>query len=91
MKLWKDNKITGEWELPDEEVATRFLASKFGDLDEYPWPLDRALPVFIGANEADGGLQSVFVTDTPDALASYDNVLGLIVEGRNTVSAKENL
>jgi hypothetical protein len=87
VKLWKDNKTANGWELPDEEVAARFLASKFNDLNEYPWWLDRALPVFIGAKETDGGLQSAFVTDTPEAMASYENVVRMIVNARNAESA----
>lgn len=73
MKLWKDNKVDAEWELPDDEVASRFLASKYANPEEYPWPLERRLRVFISDNEPDG-LQSVFDWEDP----SYSSVLDII-------------
>jgi hypothetical protein len=75
MKLWRNNRRSGEWELSNEDIAARFLASKFGDFDEYPWRVDHALPVFIGDPE---GLSSSFEPDDPD----YDRVIDLILEAR---------
>lgn len=77
MKLWKDNKISGEWNLPEEEIAERFLSSKYADPERCPWRLDRALPAFIGDREPDG-LSSVFEGGDP----AYERVVDLILEAR---------
>ena len=85
MRLWRDNKIGGEWNLPEHQVAERFLSSKYGDLDQYPWRLDRALPAFISDREPDG-LSSVFEMGDP----AYERVVDLILQARRTpeLSAK---
>lgn len=71
MKLWKNNKLSGEYELSEQEIADRFLASKYA---EYPWRLDRALGVFIGDNEPDG-LALVWGLGDP----AYEQVVDLIL------------
>ncbi len=77
MKLWKDNKRSGEYELPEQEIADRFLASKYGDLDQYPRRLDRALSVFIADHEPDG-LSSVWEPGDP----AYERVVDIILAAR---------
>lgn len=77
MKLWRENKISGEWDLSEHEIAERFLGSKYGDLEQYPWRLDRALPMFISDREPDG-LSSVFEVGDP----AYERVVDLILEAR---------
>jgi len=47
IRLWKENKPTGAWELSEEEVARRFLASEYAGQLRDTWPLDRALAAFI--------------------------------------------
>lgn len=89
MKLWRDNKKTGGWELPNEEVAERFLASNYADLDQYPWPLERAFPVFVGAPEVRGGLSSTPDLDTEEGKAEIRAVLRLIQKARNAAWAAE--
>jgi hypothetical protein len=81
MKMWKDNKITGEWELADEEIARRFLASEFGNASRYPWPLERALSAFITAGEPIG-LSSVW-----EDRAAFDRITDLISETERTTQA----
>ena len=68
MKLWRDNKIDQEWELPEREIAERFFGSPYAD---EPVPLDRALRLFIAAPD---GLSSVWVDD-----AAYDRILDIVV------------
>ena len=59
MKLWKDNRTDQEWELPNEEIITRFKKS-------YHWKnrtnyrgYDMALRHFI-SDRLNDGLNSVF-------------------------------
>jgi hypothetical protein len=75
VKLWKDNRLDGAYELAEQEIADRFLASQFGNPDECPWPLDRALRAFITEHEPDG-LSSVFENDDP----GYDRVVHLVLD-----------
>lgn len=73
MKLWKDNRIDQEWELVEEEIADRFLASKWADAEAWPWPLDRRLRAFM--TEKDDGLSSVWTDE-----AAYERVVGIILD-----------
>ena len=72
MKFWKDNRKDGEWELPNAEVADRFFKSPFAELWK-DYQLARVIPMFITANESEGGLQSVFDHDK-----DYEEVCELI-------------
>lgn len=58
VKLWKDNRIDGEWELCLSEIADRFMASPYNS-DDYKlsWPLQRTIRAFITSSD---GLSSVF-------------------------------
>lgn len=55
MKLWKENRKYGEWELPDEEIAKRFMASRYYQGKDNP--ICRDLIYFITDKD---GLNSVF-------------------------------
>jgi len=79
MKLWKDNRVANEWEMPDQDIVVRFLASKYNDTTAYPWPVDRALRIFISDNEPEG-LQSVWDEGDP----AYDRVLELVTAARRS-------
>ena len=70
MKLWKDNLISGEYEMTPAEVAKGFLASKWNDQQ---WLLRRALLVYIG--EHDDGLGSAVSTPEPE----LDEVEDLVI------------
>lgn len=48
MKVWKGNSIDSpEYELSPSAAAESFLASEYGDMDEYPWPVERALAAHL--------------------------------------------
>lgn len=69
MKLYKDNRIDGEYELTTTEIADGFLASEYAD---WHTPLLRALHVYIGA-----GLNS-----TTEDHAGLDRVVDAIIAAR---------
>ena len=71
-----------EYELAEQEIADRFLVSKYGDLDQYPLRLDRALSAFIADHEPDG-LSSVWEVGDP----AYERVVDLIVAARRNIDA----
>ncbi len=73
MRLWRDNSIDGEWDLPEEEIARRFLASDWADV---AWPLDRALRAFM-TDKGKGGLSSVWEDG-----AAYDRVFDIVLQAR---------
>lgn len=51
MKLWKDNRIAGQWELTTDEIAERFLKTESAMKMLDGWPLRRALLAFICGHE----------------------------------------
>jgi hypothetical protein len=71
VRLWKHNKIAGEFEMPEGEIAERFLAS---DYAAYPWRTDRALAAFITDHEPHG-LSSVWEDSDPAFYAVIDLIL----------------
>lgn len=73
MKLWRDNKIAGEWERSEEDIARGFHASPWAG---HLWPLDRRLRAYLTANETEGGLQSVWVDQ-----AAYARLVELVEDG----------
>lgn len=60
MKLWKNNRIDQEWELDDNDIVSRFEASEWSTIEE--WPTERRLRAFLTSSEHDG-LSSVFEED----------------------------
>ena len=74
MRLWKDNRTDQEWTLEDAEIARRFWASQYGRNTLEGVRLDRALPLFIGAKESEGGLQSVWDSEHLAGLREYDRL-----------------
>ena len=68
MKLWRGNRLDGEWEAPVEELAERFCQEDpYADSE---WPLVRKLGVWMGDPE---GLNSVVeATD-------FDELLGAVL------------
>lgn len=64
MRLWENNRVDQEWELPDEEIIDRFLAS---DYRERFVNLDRALRFFL-ANNRPPALNSVWEPTDYDLL-----------------------
>lgn len=79
MKMWKDNKRDGEWEMSDGEIVRRFLASKYGDLDQYPVGADRALRAFLTDHEPDG-LSSVWEPGD----SAYGRIVDLVLDARRS-------
>ena len=55
MKLYRDNRRSGEWELTEEEIARRYLASDYATW--WHWPLERKLSLFL---ESSNGLSSTW-------------------------------
>lgn len=52
MKLWKGNKIDGEWELSNKEIVNKFLESRYGTLKYLRcFTIERALVYFISAKD----------------------------------------
>jgi len=74
MRLWRDNSIDGEWELPEDEIARQFLASGWAEIT---WPLDRALRAFMTDK---AGLSSVW-----EDIAAYDRVFDIVMQARRDV------
>ena len=82
MKLWKHNRIDGEWELAAAEIAARFwayVATRAGSGEVAN--LDRELRAFVTGDEKDGGLASVF-DEGPGFEAVYDAALASWPEPR---------
>lgn len=71
MKLWTHNKISGEYELSEQDGVDRFVASTYAD---DPWPLNRALGVFIGYHEPNG-LASAWKVGDPAFERTVDLIL----------------
>lgn len=61
MKLWKGNRLNGEWELSNKEIATKFLKSSYYKkrYDQYRGTVN-ALVFFITAKD---GLDSTWEYD----------------------------
>lgn len=61
IKLWKDNKLAGQWNIEIDELARRFWQwNADNDRLTDSWPLDRCIRKFITDAEKEFGLQSVF-------------------------------
>ncbi len=56
MKLWKENKISKEYELDNESILKQFSTSPYDNYEKYGH-LDRRLRLFITSKD---GLNSVF-------------------------------
>jgi len=77
MELWKENKLDKKWELPNKEVAELFCKSKYFKDCKEGYPLDRMLPVFIGAKD---GLNSVWDYETKQGKKDYGEVRKFVME-----------
>lgn len=76
MRLYKDNRIDGEFKLMNTQVADLFMASPWLHNSMRGWPLSRSLGAFIGAPEVEGGLSSTFdIDEDPDFMAVLDLVI----------------
>lgn len=60
--LWRNNRLDGRWQLQLEDLARRFAASAWAELE---WPLARSVRGFITAPD---GLSSVFDEDDYSAI-----------------------
>lgn len=40
IKLWRDNRIDGEWEISLDDLAAQFAGSRWAG---YEWPLERSV------------------------------------------------
>lgn len=74
MKLWKDDRIDGEYEMTIDELARGFLASGWVDVE---WPYERKLVAYLTSGDR-GGLRSSW-----DDLVAFDAVVDFIVELRS--------
>lgn len=71
MKLWKNNKLNEEYELPFVVIYQGFKKSKFYDwVVKGFWQMDRALRGYLTAGEPEG-LQSTFEEDDYEDLFDY--------------------
>jgi hypothetical protein len=70
MKLYRENRIDGEWDIPNDVIAEKFW-QRYPD-GEVGMQLDRALRGFIGDPE---GLNSSWNPDDPAESAAYYEVL----------------
>ena len=68
--LWKDNRKDGIYTITVIEAAEIFKQSHFYANFQKGWPFDRALTLFISANESEGGLSSVFEQKDYDSIAA---------------------
>jgi len=68
MKFWKNNRLDGEFDLPEAEVARLFAKSPWAD---HPWPLDRRLRAFL--TDPGGPVSAVW-----EDQAAYEEVRRLI-------------
>ena len=59
MKLWKENKISQEWELSNQEIAKQFLKSRYYDFPNRS--IDMSLVNFISSKD---GLNSSWDWDS---------------------------
>jgi hypothetical protein len=77
MKFWKENKLTGEFEMSVDKVASAFLNHYWlQDLEHAPFPLERMLRSWLTATD---GLNSVWVDETgPD---SFEELFETVREG----------
>jgi hypothetical protein len=57
-KLWKDNKIAGEWTITVEKAVEAFKESEYWQYHLNGWPIERAFAAFVTDKEEEGGLQS---------------------------------
>jgi len=78
MILYKDNKVSGEFELSNQEIADKFLLSEtyneWGE-ENLHWPLMRCIVYVIGDFENKGGLQSTFACETDEQREASDKEL----------------
>lgn len=77
MKLWKDNRLDQEHEIPNEDVAAGYLAS---DYAKVAMPLERMLNLYIANPD---GLSSTWGDPhNAEDRHDFDAVLDLIVDNR---------
>jgi len=78
VRLWWDRRIDRGWALTEQELADRYLASRFADLGSSK-PAHESLYRFVAAGEYHGGLQSAWVIDAnPAAKAAHRRVLAFL-------------
>lgn len=58
VKMWRDNLTSNEWEIELDEIANRFVASRYNSSEFLnSWRLERVIRCFLTAKD---GLSSVF-------------------------------
>lgn len=75
MKLWKDNRIAGEYDMENKEIARQYLLHPISKIET--WPLRRKLLAFICGNE---GLNSA-IGDDHSVETNLREIETLITEG----------
>jgi hypothetical protein len=76
VKLWRENRVEGEWEISPEEVAKGFWKSPDGESAQKGVNLERCLLGYIGSDE---GLHSTFLVS--EQQEEWDRVLTLTLHG----------
>lgn len=66
--MWIDNKVANRVERPVHELVTGYWASKWSDVDLYPWPLERRVRAYISANRDDDGMGVTMENEHVEAL-----------------------
>ncbi|MQA17759.1 MAG: hypothetical protein GEV09_27960 [Pseudonocardiaceae bacterium] len=73
MRLWKDNKLSGEFEMPTARVAELFEQSSWCAM---PWPLARSVAAFLA--DPDGPIGAAWDPDD----GSFEQLLDAIIDRR---------
>lgn len=68
MRLWRNNRIDGEYEMAETDIAAAYFDSEYATI---PWPLDRKVRAFMTATD---GLSSVWLDE-----GSYERVIDAIL------------
>ena len=87
MKLWRYNRIDGEYELTPEQIARGFWRWMNGGTPTKP--LYMLVALYLTANESDGGLESTF-DQGPDFDAVCDAVRAAWPAATGALSAAKN-
>jgi hypothetical protein len=52
MKLWKDNRLDGEYEASLDELAGRFLLSEWADVEQHPMMFEHRVAMWLAEDES---------------------------------------